>query len=245
MTPEAVWVWNGGGWPWLVGLGLVVLAAAGSWATTAGRVGTGKRWVLLAVRIAALAAAALAVLRPAREVPLTRVKPAALPVVVDTSRSMVLGAGTPAEGARAWLGRWADRLEGLAPAYRVEVLGLGDPPEAVPPSGPAFGADASPIGRTLEAVARTRRDAAAVILLSDGRDTERPGRPPAALPFPVYPVVPEGRGPADLWIDGVDVPPVAFIRTPAEVRVRLAAQGLDPGPVTVTLVEGGVPVATT
>ncbi|GAB6063802.1 glutamine amidotransferase [Deferrisoma palaeochoriense] len=243
MSPEATWVWNGAQGPWLAALGLVVMAAVGSWATAAARIRGWRRWVLLAVRLAALVAVGVAVLRPAREVPLTRVKPAPLPVVVDTSRSMVLGSGAAAEGAREWLRRWAGRLEALSPAYRVEVLGLGDPPEALPPSGPTFGADASPIGRTLEAVARTRRDAAAVILLSDGRDTERPGRPPAALPFPVYPVVPEGRAPADLWIDGVEVPPVAFIRTPAEVRVRLAAQGLGAAPVTVTLIEGGLPVA--
>ena len=83
------------------------------------------------------------------------------------------------------------------------------------------------------------------MLLSDGRDTERfsqlDARPPA-LKVPVYPVI---VGPAevsdDLWIEAVESPPVAFIRTPVELRVRVGASGNVQGPAELTLIEEGQP----
>ncbi|WP_025321486.1 hypothetical protein [Deferrisoma camini] len=243
MSPAAGWVWKAASAGWLLALAVVAAAALAAWVTTSGRARGWRRWVLVAVRLAALAAVALAVLRPAREVALTRVRPVPLAVVVDTSRSMTLGKEPPAEGVRAWVGRWEGRLEALGRAYHVRFFGLGDPPPVLSPGEVRFGRDTTPLGRTLEAVARASKDTAAVILLSDGRDTERPGRVPNGLPFPVYPVVPAGTAAADLWVDAVDVPPVAFIRTPTEVRVRLVAQGIPDGPVTVTLSENGSPLA--
>jgi uncharacterized membrane protein len=134
----------------------------------------------------------------------------------------------------------------LGPYFQVELFGLGDPAPSLLPStlaeGGAFSGRQTPLGRTLEGLARLHPETAAIILLSDGRDTERPDAPPSGLPFPVYPVVAKTTPTPDLWVEAVETPPVAFIRTPVEVRVRLGLSGMAPGPAAVTLLEDGKPL---
>ncbi len=243
---------GGPGWTLLNGspLWIAVLAAVAALAAVSGwlssrRLPAGRRAVVLAVRAAALAAAAMAVLRPAREIDLTRVRRVPLVVLVDTSRSMLLGPAPPAAGARAWLREWRDRLGQLGAWYDVRLMGLGDPVEPLEGEGDVrFDRESSPLGSALEEIARTAREVGGVVLLSDGRDTERPGDPPQGLPFPVYPVVLSEAAVPDLWIERVEVPPVAFIRTPVEIRVLIGRTGLGPGPCTVSLLEEGRPVRT-
>ncbi len=244
MTAEAGWVLLNGGPGWWAGVALAVALGLASGFTSARGLPAGRRLALLAVRVAAVALAAVAVLRPAREVDLTRARRPPLAVVLDTSRSMTLGPNPAGPQALAWLKDSASRLEALGALYRVELLGLGEPPPVLDPSATALTGEETPLGRTLEALARARPDLAGAVLLSDGRDTETPGEPPPGLPFPVYPLVAEGGPAPDLWVEGVDTPPVGFIRTPVEVRVRLGLAGLPAGPATVTLLEGGQPLRT-
>lgn len=245
MTGGGAWVLLNGHPGWIAALALLGALTVVSGLHSSRGLPPARRALLLGVRLAAVAAVAAAVLRPAREVDLTRARRSPLAVILDTSRSMALGPQAPGTALQRWLAE-ADLGRALGAFYRVEILGLGDPPPARDPAEPAqggaFAAPHTPLARTLESLARLRPDTAAVVLLSDGHDTERPGVPPAGLPFPVYPVV-AGSGPVqDIWIEAVETPPVAFIRTPVEVRVRLGLSGLAPGPAAVTLLEGGRPL---
>lgn len=229
---------------WLAAAATVAAAALLSGIVSSRRLPFPRRLLLLGCRLAAVLFAVLALLRPAKEVDLLRAKRTPLTVVLDDSRSMGMGSDPIAPAVARWMADFP--LEELDRFYRVEFLTLGDPPSAVAPdalrSGGVFDAPTSPLGRSLEAVARTRPDSTGVVLVSDGRDTERPGDPPLGLPFPVYAVVPPGSPPPDLWIEAVETPPVAFVRTPVDLRVLLGAHSLPAGQVTVTLLEGGAPL---
>lgn len=246
MREDAAWVLLNAHPGWFAALAVVGALALASGLRSGRGLPPGRRALLLSLRLAALVLAALAVLRPAREVDLVRAKRSPLVVVADDSRSMALGPKPPGPEAARWLAAGAFE-ETLGELYRLEYLGLGDPPPVLDPAtlgeGGGFARGETPLGRTLEALARLRPDLAGVVVVSDGRDTERPGAPPQGLPFPVYAAAPEAGGAPDLWVEAVETPPVAFIRTPVDVRVRLGVQGLPPGPATVTLVEGGRPLA--
>lgn len=245
MSPGGEWVLLNGHPAWLATLAALAALALASGLHSSRGLPPGRRALLLAVRLAAVAAVAAAVLRPAREADLVRAKRSPLTVLVDTSRSMTLGPGAPGPSLLRWLDEAGLGRE-LGAFYRLDFVGLGDPPASLDPQdlgeGAAFSQGHTPLGRTLEGLARLRPETAGVVLLSDGRDTERPGAPPTGLPFPVYPVLADAGPVQDLWIEAVDTPPVAFIRTPVEVRVRLGLAGLTPGPATVTLLEGGKPL---
>ncbi len=246
MTGGPGWTLLNGSPLWVgVLVAVAAMAAVSGWLSSR-RLAPGRRAVMLAVRSAAVAAAALAVLRPAREVDLTRARRVPLVVLVDTSRSMLLGPAPAAAAVRDWLGRWRGRVRQLEAWYDVRLMGLGDPVEPLPNGAEdvRFDREASPLGSALEEIARTTREVGGVVLLSDGRDTERPGEPPQGLPFPVFPVVPSEASVPDLWVERVEVPPVAFIRTPVEIRVVIGREGIGPGPCTVSLLEEGRPVRT-
>ncbi len=244
MSGESAWVLLNPHPLWLAAVTALALTALFSGILSSRGLPPLRRALLLALRLAAVALAVMALLRPAREVDLLRSKRAPLTVLLDDSRSMGLGPEPIAPAVARWMEAFP--LEDLDRFYRVEFLALGDPPAAVEPEtlrgGGVFDAPISPVGRSLEAVARTRADSSGVVLISDGRDTERPGEPPLGLPFPVYAAMPPEAQPPDLWIEAVETPPVAFVRTPVELRVVLGARALAPGEVTITLLEGGAPL---
>ncbi len=246
MSEGAAWALLNGHPAWLVALAALAVLALVSGLKSSRGLSRRRRAFLLALRLAALALVAVAVVRPAREVDLLRAKRSPLVVVTDDSRSMTLGPDPAGAAAARWLAG-GDLDEGVGEYYRIEYVALGDPPPAVDRSGLGAGGvfqrGESPLGRTLEALARSRPELAGVVLVSDGRDTERPGVPPQGLPFPVFAAAPQGEGAPDLWVEGVEIPPVAFIRTPVDVRVKLGVQGLPRGPAAVTLLEGGRPLA--
>ncbi|MBI5016427.1 MAG: hypothetical protein HZB55_13185 [Deltaproteobacteria bacterium] len=248
MTVQGSWMLLGAGWLAAVGVAAVAVLSLLSGLRSGRGLPASRRALLLAVRALALGAAAVAILRPARESDVVRPRQAPLAVLVDTSRSMTLGPSASASAVARWVRGARAAFRPLEAHYRAEFLGLGDPAPAVAPErlegAEAFSGGTTPLGRTLEALARSRPDLAGVVVLSDGRDTERPGAPPAGLPFPVYPVVPDGGEVPDLRIDAVETPPVAFIRTPVEVRVRLGLSGFRGGLATVTLLEAGRPLRT-
>ncbi|GAB4263810.1 MAG: hypothetical protein Kow0092_14970 [Deferrisomatales bacterium] len=248
MSRGASWVLLNGGPGWLAAVAAVaVLAVVASLRGSRG-LSAPRRAFLLGVRLLAVAAAAAAVVRPAREVDLVRARKVPLVLLVDDSRSMGLGPSPVAPKAVRWLKEARGEQETLAELYRVSVLGLGAPPKEIDPDAVGraggFAARETPLGRTLESLARARPDTAAVVLLSDGRDTQTPGRPPEGLPFSVFPVLFDPGPLPDVWIEAVETPPVGFIRTPVEVRVRLGLSDLPPGEGQVTLLEEGAPLQT-
>jgi uncharacterized membrane protein len=202
----------------------------------------GRRALLITIRSLAVLLAVIAVLRPARHTDLTRIKRAPLAVVVDDSASMGLGRNPLSASALDWLRKNESGLRELEPWYTVERFTLGDPPPVMPKEA-KFGAEGfakqeSPLSATLLGVARSRPGLAGIILLTDGRENRARDTEPPDISIPVYPVGLSGGEVKDLWIEGVDTPPVAFIRTPAEVRVRIGLSGLKPGRTNLSLYEG-------
>lgn len=249
MSGAGHWIFLNASAPWCWAAGALALAALWSgYGSSRGR-SPKVRALLLAVRALAVIAALIAVLSPAREADLVRAKRPPLAVIVDDSKSMVIGSGAPGLSHAEWLKKNAGRLAELEKVYRVEYFGLGPAPltgegkKGLPADAKWFAAESSPVGRTLEEIARIRPDADAMILLSDGRDTERPGAA-YSPPMPVFPVKPDLKPPPDVWLDSLKSPPVGFIRTPVEISVGIGSSGFPEGSAELTLVEDGSPVLT-
>ena len=240
------WVFLGGGPAVVLALSLVAVFVLILGFHSSRGLPPARRAVLLGVRLAALLAAAAAILRPARETEIVRPRKQPLAFVVDASRSMRLGAEPAGPALVRWLEQTRRDREGLGEFFRAEFLGLGDPAPGVDPAvlsaSGAFNGPSTPLSRTLESLERSRPDLSGIVLLSDGRDTERLGDAPPSLSIPVYPVIAGSGEVRDLRIDALDAPPIAFIRTPVEVQVRLALSGLPPGKAVVTLLDGEHPL---
>lgn len=190
---------------------------------------------------------AAAVLRPAREIDLFRTRRPPLAVFIDSSKSMGHGAKPLSGAAMDWLDENTGRLKGLEEFYKLEFVELTSPPgtmEFERLGELEFHGSITPLGKALEDFARLRPDCAGGVLLSDGRDTEQPGNPPGSIPFPLYPITFETGVVQDLWIESVEPPPVSFIRTPTEIKVKLGISGISKGQVIVALLEGGKPLKT-
>ncbi len=249
MTDSGRWVFQNGSAALYALCALALLLALWSGISSGRRRGPKITALLVFLRLLAVGAAAFVALLPAREADLVRAKRPPLAVVVDDSKSMALGPGAPGSPSADWLKKNRNRLKDLENVYRVEYFALGptmlnpDKGAGLPADLSWFKGESSPIGGSLEEIARMRPDADAMIILTDGRDTERPGRPPQ-LTVPVFPVAADLPPAPDLWIDAVQAPPVGFIRTPLEIRVRIGATGFPEGTGELSLVEDGAPVLT-
>lgn len=228
---------------WGVALCVAALAAAIlSGISSSRHLSRKKRALLLALRVLAVLCAAAALLRPAIQSELTRIKRVPLAVVVDDSRSMSLGADPLSKFTQKWLEENRQPLIDLEKYYNVEFFGLNEInaplPEGAGVGDGFFTKEKTPLAASLEGIARSRLDLSGVILLSDGRETEEGSGEVPQSPVPLYPVSLYGKTPKDVWIEKVDAPPVAFIRTPVEVRVTVEASGVEKGKNTLSLYEG-------
>jgi len=228
---------------WLLAVAAIALIALISSLTSGRGVKGGLRYILILIRLLAVGAVAVAILRPAQSVDLTRRNYPPIAIVMDDSSSMSTGASPLSLSALSWRERVAANLTGLGEFYRLEEWRIGEPPAKVEAGTPeGFSRESSPIGASLEAISRLTPDLAGIILLTDGQDTERPGEGPPSLPVPVYPIMLEGGEVEDMWIEEVKTPPVGFIRTPVEIRVSIRSEGMGKGSSTLTLFEGDSPV---
>jgi uncharacterized membrane protein len=242
------WVLINNGAPWVVAAIGVVLLTMASGHTTGAKRPAPIRLSLFGVRMLAVTLALIAVLRPAREEDLVRNKRSPLAVVVDQSRSMALGDPSAGVSALEWLDDNAGALAALEKNYKLQYWSLTDPPGELAGLGDgaktlpveSFNRDETPLGSSLEELIRFRPELSGIVLLSDGFDTDNPRHPPT-LSVPVYPVLPAETEMLDLWIDEVRAPPVAFIRTPVELKVSLGAVGIGASGASVelTLLEEG------
>jgi len=243
MTTGAGWTYLGGSPAWILLLGVAAAVSIVSGLISSKGLARKRRVALFSLRLLGLALLAVAVLRPARLEDITRLRTPPLIFLFDRSQSMGHGGVTTGLSLNAWMNSKADRIRELSQFYKVEYLGLGIPPQVIAPSSwdasPPFSDDRTPLRETLEYIARTRKDLSGLVLLSDGQDTQSPDDPPLSLPFPVYSVVGEDTPVKDLKIEGLNTPPVAFVRTPLTVRVRLGTSGYAPGRATVNLFEEG------
>jgi len=202
-----------------------------------------RRLLLFGLRLAGLLLLSAAILRPARLDDITRLRKPPLIFMLDTSQSMVYGGTNTGRSLVEALSAHKGRITRLQEYYRIDYVGLGSPPPVINPADLKeafpFTVEESPLRETLEHLARTRKDLAGLVLMSDGQDTLSPDNPPQALPFPVYSVTGQETSVRDLRIDEVNTPPVAFVRTPVTIRVLLGSSGYPSQSATVTLMEEG------
>lgn len=167
-------------------------------------------------------------------------EPPRLRVLVDASASMSradAGGGAARYDRARFLAdeatrRWGDRLEVIVQAFGAGLL------EGEPPAAPAAGA--TDLGAALSSLPPPV-EGEAVLLLSDGRDTEAalwasslaPGRHVHAV------LVGDTLSPADLRIDRVEALPVARQGTRLPLSVEILCQGAAARQGTLRVSEGG------
>src|SRR5262249_18955940 len=139
-----------------------------------------QRGVLVALRVAMLAALVLFLFRPVAMLPPASARDAVVPILVDTSRSMRLA---DADG-QTRLARAASLLknelgEPLSSKLSTEIYSVGDTLAAAKPDERAAQARRTDLAGALAAIRERYRGqrVAGVVLLSDGADTGGWGRP--------------------------------------------------------------------
>lgn len=201
-----------------------------------------RRRVLVTLRALALGALAIFLLRP---VVVRQLPPAgkAVPVLIDASRSMGIGAGETTRFERAVAlatGPLAAALKG----YRLELLEfrneVGPLDRTRGPSG-----DSSDLSGALGAV-RDRyrgRSVPGVVLLSDGVDTGEPDAAGVPADLPVFPVAMGQDAPLrDQEVLSVELDPEALPGSSVELNATVVAYGYGREPIDVRLLASGRPI---
>jgi len=198
---------------------------------------SGRRltWILFALRALGLAALLVALVKPAWRHVRERTEPPQVAVILDDSQSMAL----PAPGAEGGATRYQQARRWLAESAAGRTL------------REAF--DQTDLVRAMRAAAgRLRgRNAAGVLLLSDGRDTtgRRNYLALQDFPLPVFAMgfrAPAGReGPAiDLAVRSVEAPPRTLVHNAVQVKVLVRKTGGPAVDVPVHVERAGTPLAT-
>ncbi|MEA3366557.1 MAG: hypothetical protein U9R68_00415, partial [Planctomycetota bacterium] len=221
---------------------------------------SGRRltWILFALRALGLAALLVALVKPAWRHVRERTEPPQVAVILDDSQSMALpapgaeGGATRYQQARRWLAESAAgrTLREAFDVHLFDIAGL-QREDAVPPPEP--NAEQTDLVRAMRAAAgRLRgRNAAGVLLLSDGRDTtgRRNYLALQDFPLPVFAMgfrAPAGReGPAiDLAVRSVEAPPRTLVHNAVQVKILLRKTGGPAVDVPVHVERAGTPLAT-
>ena len=207
---------------------------------------------LVTLRLLAVGVVLVALLKPSCVSQEVQQHRPVVAVVVDDSQSMSLPAAGGAaqqtrwEQARAW---W-DSADAAALRERFDVRSFdltGRPLDAAPLTGEPS-RESSDITAATSVVAQRARSlgAAAVLLISDGRDTTGIGTiaPLRDLPLPVHTLRVGGDAPprdsgVDVRVVSVDAPPRVIVGNAAPLSVRLSASGGSASTVAVSAQIGG------
>lgn len=236
-------------WWWAVGLVLALAVVASAWGWR--RLPARSRAAIAALRVVAAVIVAGLFLQPGIE--LRAVSPIRGQVLAffDASRSMGIATrgGTRAEVALQHWKDSADVLDALEAKATIEAFTFGDgsqpadaDPDALPSDQPR-----TRLGRLLSELAwqTAGRDIAAVILYSDGADTEglKPDearRLAARVDAPIHAVGFSSRDAApDLAIRRVRTDDFAFVHNTVTIDVEVESRGLDLSRVPLTLKREG------
>jgi uncharacterized membrane protein len=245
-------------WPsWVqVALPVVLAAAVVASATSLSRASRGRRAALIALR-ALVAVGVLALfLQPAVELrAVSRVR-TRVAMLLDTSRSMGLATpeGTRAQAVARHLADSQAVLQKLGDRAVVEPVLFGErthPVDAAPAQLPTDEGHTD-LGRALAEVGwqSAGRELGAIILYSDGADTEGLGveaarRRAAKLGVPIYAVgFPADSSAPDLAIAGLTADDFAFVYNTVTLDVAVQEQGLGLREVLVTLKRDGTVMQT-
>lgn len=204
-----------------------------------------RRWVLGGLRVATGVALWLVAVQPEWTGERIRREPGRLAVLVDGSRSMAVKAGrtSRADRARTLLERWVGESEGRRTSFYVfGAEAHSAQAEALLEELPTD-ADATRIVPSVREVTSgdSRGDLGAVVVVSDGADTDGPPSPQGVPEGVRVHAVAVGDDVAlrDDAIVRVEADPIGFLRQPAEVRVVVRSSGGDADAIPVTLREGG------
>ena len=235
----------GGGPVMAILLLLAVVFIAADARRVIARVRGARRATLIALRLLTTVAIAACIVQPEWLVQTLRNSDGQVALLFDTSRSMSIKVGerSRAEIAQALLSGF--QAQPNVPAWLFTFGGDGAEPadaEALLEHYPAVSDETRLLEAVRSAVDTSGKDLGAVVLVSDGADSDGDIDPDAAMALKarVHTVFVGERGPArDDAIVSVRADPVAFLRQQSEVEVPLSAQPPRPGTVIVTLSEAG------
>ncbi|MFO0726084.1 MAG: glutamine amidotransferase [Myxococcota bacterium] len=240
---------------WLIVLAVLLLGALFLSAMGSTRLGVRRRILLFVLRVVAALLVIGLVLMPAIELRAVSKVRSRIALLVDGSRSMELAtpSGTRSERVSQHLADNKDLLDRLAQDAVIEPAVFGErlhPLEALPPTLPT-GEPKTDIARALADIPfqASGRDLGAILLYSDGADTEgltveRAKEIGRAMKVPIYAVgFATESATADLAIRRVVGDDFAFLHNSVTLDVDLEARGLDLKGTTVTLKRDGAIVA--
>ncbi len=239
----------------------VVLAGLLAWLGLRGTTSRWRRFLLIALRGSALLLVGMLLLEPALQ--RRRLKPLQrrVALLVDASESMGVSEGetSRAEKVVGFLREQGPALRRLREDYSVEAYNFAGRLDPAPPEELGKHADGkltdivAVLSALSEGSAAGQRDLAAIVLLSDGADTEQLKNLPssAALPEEVHKTFESLHSPVntfsvggasdfvDLAISDVVFDDFTFIRNAVEVEVTLRSTGMEAVSVPVVLEQGG------
>lgn len=240
---------------WIAVLAILLAVALVLSALGASRLSLKRRVVLLVLRAAAAAVVLGLILMPAIELRAVSKVRSRVALLLDASRSMDLAtpAGTRSERVMQHLADNKEVLDRLSADAVIEPATFGErlhPLEVLPPSLPTTDGKTD-IARALADIPfqASGRDLGAVLLYSDGADTEgltveRAKEIGKNLKIPIYAVgFATESATADLAIRRVTGDDFAFLHNSVTLDVDLEARGLDLKATTVTLKRDGAIVA--
>ncbi|MCC6808205.1 MAG: hypothetical protein IT381_12340 [Deltaproteobacteria bacterium] len=213
----------------------------------------GRRYLVLgALHVVAALSVLIVVVQPALDLRAVTRIPGRIAFVIDDSQSMAENDGLPksrAERVNQWLAEHQAELDALKGQNPIEYYTLSGPGRATRAQGPEsdlLQALRPPLSSNDKA-----RPLSAVVLVSDGADTEALGQAAtaaerkklaerlAAADVPVNTITVGGKRSADLYISGVIQDPIAFVRNTVKVEVRVEQKGLGAVTVPVSLKREG------
>jgi uncharacterized membrane protein len=244
MTFAVVWPW----WALTAAAVGIVVAALAAYRRAVPPLTDAQRAVLVALRMLVLGALVVALLRPVRQLPSAEQPTRLLPLVVDVSGSM--GIPDAAEGntrldAARDVARAIESGVNGSP-LRVEVWTMHGGTSATDASTLQAGGLRSDLAAAIDDVAgrAMARDAAAVVLLSDGVTTDVSGaRPERREALPLFAVAVGGVQPVrDLDVVRLEAGTAALPGSAIDVLAVVVARGMRGRAVTLRLSENGRPV---
>lgn len=244
MTFAVVWPW----WALAAAALGVVLAALAAYRRAVPPLSDAQRASLVFLRLLVLGALVVALLRPVRQLPATEQSTRLVPVVVDVSGSMGIpdaaNGQTRLEAARAVVRAIESGVSGSR--LRLEVWPMHAGTAATDLNALQVEGARSDLAVAIDEVAgrAVARDAAALVLLSDGVTTDPGGLPPERREgLPLYTVAVGGAQPVrDLDVVRLEAGTATLPGSAIDVLAIISARGSRGQAVTVRLSENGRPI---
>ncbi|MBM3781618.1 MAG: hypothetical protein FJW29_08090 [Acidobacteria bacterium] len=238
-------------WPWwaLVAAAVgIVIAALAAYRRAVPPLTEGQRAALVGLRVLVLSALVVALLRPVRQSPSAEQPTRLLPVVVDVSGSMGIPDApegkTRLDAARTLVRTIESQLTGAR--LRVEVWPMHDGTTATDVNALRAEGTRSDLAAAIDEVAgrALARDAAAVVLVSDGVTTDRGvARPERRDALPLFTMAVGGaQAVRDLDVVRIEAGTATLPGSAIDILAVVVARGMRGRAVTLRLSENGRPV---